>query len=179
MARGDQQSAARALGSVEVVSQPAPSMRYARVLSSLDRSLVVRYPRLWGVTALMRIFCVDSTVLLDESETVWRTLAPDTTPLERYYVFVFRILLMSYLGLFDQALAEVAKFSQTVAFADPPEDDVGRASALSARLVACATRQFRFGGARPQRRATADRSHARRGVGHLSCARRRYRARAR
>ncbi len=121
LARGDQQSAARALGSVEVVSQPAPSMRYARVLSSLDRSLVVRYPRLWGVTALMRIFCVDSTVLLDESETVWRTLAPDTTPLERYYVFVFRILLMSYLGLFDQALAEVAKFSQTVAFSDPPK----------------------------------------------------------
>ena len=121
MARGDQQSAARALGNIEVVSQPAPSMRYARILSSLDRSLVVRHPRLWGVTALMRIFCVDSTVLLDESETVWRTLAPDTTPLERYYVFVFRILLMSYLGLFDEALAEVAKFSQTVAFADPPK----------------------------------------------------------
>ena len=121
MARGDQQSAARALGSLEVVSQPAPSMRYARVLSSLDRSIIARYPRLWGVTALMRIFCVDSSALLDESETVWRTLAPDSSPMERYYVFVFRILLMSYLGLFDEALAEVAKFSQTVAFADPPK----------------------------------------------------------
>ena len=121
MARGDQQSAARALGSLEVVSQPAPTMRYARVLSGLDRSLVVRYPRLWGVTALMRIFCVDSAALLDESETVWRTLAPDAAPLERYYVFVFRILLMSYLGLFDEALAEIAKFAQSVAFADPPK----------------------------------------------------------
>jgi DNA-binding SARP family transcriptional activator len=121
MARGDQQSAARALGSLEVVSQPAPSMRYARVLSSLDRALVVRYPRLWGVTALMRIFSVDSAALLDESETVWRTLAPDATPLERYYVFVFRILLMSYLGLFDEALAEITKFAQSVAFSDPPK----------------------------------------------------------
>ncbi len=121
LARGDQQSAARALGSLEVVSQPAPTMRYARVLSSLDRSLVVRYPRLWGVTALMRIFCVDSAALLDESETVWRTLSPDASPLERYYVFVFRILLMSYLGLFEEALAEISKFGATVAFADPPK----------------------------------------------------------
>jgi DNA-binding SARP family transcriptional activator len=121
LARGDQQSAARALGSLEVVAQPAPSMRYAHVLSTLDRSLVVRYPRLWGVTALMRIFCVDSAALLDESETVWRTLSPDASPLERYYVFVFRILLMSYVGLFDEALTEIAKFGATVAFADPPK----------------------------------------------------------
>lgn len=121
LARGDQQSAARALGSLEVVAQPAPTMRYARVLSSLDRSLVVRYPRLWGVTALMRIFSVDCVALLDESETVWRTLSPDALPIERYYVFVFRILLMSYLGLFDEALGEIAKFGATVAFADPPK----------------------------------------------------------
>jgi DNA-binding SARP family transcriptional activator len=121
LARGDQHAAARALGSLEVLAQPAPSMRYARVLSSLDRSLVVRYPRLWGVTALMRIFCIDSAALLDESETVWRTLSPDASPLERYYVFVFRILLMSYLGLFDKALAEIAKFGATVSFADPPK----------------------------------------------------------
>ena len=52
---------------------------------------------------------------------VWRTLSPDASPLERYYVFVFRILLMSYLGLFEEALAEIGKFGGTVAFADPPK----------------------------------------------------------
>jgi DNA-binding SARP family transcriptional activator len=119
--RGDQQAAARALGAHEVVREPAPSMRYARVLSSLDPAIVARYPRLWGVTALMRMFCVDSSSLLDEAETVWRTLAPDTSQMERYYVFVFRILLMSYVGKFDVALDEIAEFGAQIGFSDPPK----------------------------------------------------------
>jgi DNA-binding SARP family transcriptional activator len=119
--RGDQQGAARTLGAHEVVREPAPSMRYARVLSSLDPAIVARYPRLWGVTALMRMFCVDSSSLLDEAETVWRTLAPDTSPMERYYVFVFRILLMSYVGKFDVALDEIAEFGAQIGFCDPPK----------------------------------------------------------
>jgi DNA-binding SARP family transcriptional activator len=121
IARGDQHSAARALGAHEVVREPAPTMRYARVLSSLDRAIVARYPRLWGVTALMRMFCVDSSALLDEAETVWRTLARDVTPMERYYVFVFRILLMSYVGKFDEALAAIAEFEVQIGSSDPPK----------------------------------------------------------
>ena len=121
LVRGDQQAAARALGAFEVVREPAPSMRYARILSSLDPGTVARYPRLWGVTALMRIFCVDSSSLLDEAETVWRTLAPDASPMERYYVFVFRILLMSYVGKVDAALDEIAAFAGQIAFSDPPK----------------------------------------------------------
>jgi len=121
LARGDQHAAAHALGRHEVVSDPAPSMRYARALSSLDGSLVARYPRLWGVTALMRIFCVDSFALLDEAETVWRTMAPDSSAMERYYVFVFRILLMSYVGRFDEALEEIAAFCSENGVTDPPK----------------------------------------------------------
>jgi len=121
LVRGDQQAAARALGALEVVREPAPSMRYARVLSSLDPGIVARYPRLWGVTALMRMFCVDSSSLLDEAETVWRTLAPDTSAMERYYVFVFRILLMSYVGKVDEALDEIAEFASQIGFSDPPK----------------------------------------------------------
>jgi DNA-binding SARP family transcriptional activator len=121
LVRGDQQAAARALGAHEVVREPAPSMRYARVLSSLDPAIVARYPRLWGVTALMRMFCVDSSALLDEAETVWRTLAPDASPMERYYVFVFRILLMSYVGRFDEALSEIVEFGAQITFSEPPK----------------------------------------------------------
>ncbi|HUN29157.1 MAG TPA: BTAD domain-containing putative transcriptional regulator [Alphaproteobacteria bacterium] len=119
--RGDQQSAARALGSLEVVREPAPSMRYARILSSLEPAIVARHPRLWGVTALMRMFCVDSAALLDEAETIWRTLARDVTPMERYYVFVFRILLMSYVGKVDEALAAIAEFETQSGLSDPPK----------------------------------------------------------
>lgn len=121
LVRGDQQAAARALGAHEVVQEPAPSMRYARVLSSLDPAIVARYPRLWGVTALMRMFSVDSSTLLDEAETVWRTLAPGASTMERYYVFVFRILLMSYVGRLDEALNEITEFGKQISFSDPPK----------------------------------------------------------
>ncbi|HTU70755.1 MAG TPA: BTAD domain-containing putative transcriptional regulator [Candidatus Baltobacteraceae bacterium] len=121
LARGDQQAAAHALAAYEVARDPAPSMRYARVLSGLDRNLVARYPRLWGVTALMRMFCVDSSALLDEAETVWRTLSPDTSAMERYYVFAFRIVLMSYIGRIDEALLAIDEFGVHTGFTDPPK----------------------------------------------------------
>ncbi len=111
LARGDQGAAAHALGQHEVIRDHAPSMGYARVLASLDRSLLHRYPRLWGVTALMRMFCIDTEELLDEAESIWRTLAPDVTPLERYYVLVFRILFMSYIGLLEEAEELLARFA--------------------------------------------------------------------
>ncbi|MDP9024382.1 MAG: hypothetical protein M3N13_03265, partial [Candidatus Eremiobacteraeota bacterium] len=79
LACGDQHAAARALGRHEVLRDHTPSMQYAAVLASLDHQLVRRYPRLWGVTALLRIFCVDTEELLDEAESIWRTLPPDVS----------------------------------------------------------------------------------------------------
>ena len=121
LACADQHAAARALGKHEVLRDPSPSMQYARVLASLDHQLVQRYPRLWGVTALLRIFCVDTEELLDEAESIWRTLAPDVTPIERYYIFVFRMLFMSYLGMFSEALAMIDEFAATFKTNDPPQ----------------------------------------------------------
>lgn len=103
LASGDQAAAAETLSKHEVISDHAPSMEYARVLASLDRGLVQTYPRLWGVTALMRTFCVPSEELLEEAEAIWRTLSPDTSPLERFYVLLFRVLFMSYIGMFEEA----------------------------------------------------------------------------
>ncbi|MGZ3496765.1 MAG: BTAD domain-containing putative transcriptional regulator [Vulcanimicrobiaceae bacterium] len=103
LARGDHSAAANALGQHEVIQDHTPSMAYARVLSSLDRSLVQAYPRLWAVTALYRVFSVDSEELFDEAEALWRTLSPEATPIERYYVLLFRSLLMSMIGLVDDA----------------------------------------------------------------------------
>ena len=120
LAAGDQHAAARALGRHEVLRDHSPSMHYARVLSSLDHQLVQRYPRLWGVTALLRVFCVDTEELLDEAESIWRTLAPDVAPIERYYVFVFRMLFMSYLGMFAEAFAMIEEFNAKFGVGEPP-----------------------------------------------------------
>jgi DNA-binding SARP family transcriptional activator len=112
LARGDQMAAARTLGRHEVIRDHSPSMEYASVLSSLDRSLVRTYPRLWGVTAMLRLFCVDTEEMLEEAESIYRTLPPETSPIERYYIFVFRVLFMSYLGMFEEALEMIDGFAK-------------------------------------------------------------------
>ena len=117
---GDQPAAAHALGQYEVVRDPSPSMPYALLLSQLDRALVGRYPRLWGVTALLRMFCVDPESLLDEANSIWRTLPPDVAPHERYYIFAFRIILMSQLGLLEDALVLVDSFAAEAARMEAP-----------------------------------------------------------
>jgi DNA-binding SARP family transcriptional activator len=122
LARGDQGAAAYALGQHEVIRDHAPSMQYARILSSLDRTLVQRYPRLWAVTALLRMFCIDTEELLDEAETLWRTLSPDVTRIERYYILVFRILFMSYIGLLDEAQEMLERFAQENGVGDEPQN---------------------------------------------------------
>ena len=119
-ALGDRYEAARALGMQEVIAESAPTARYRAVLAKLDTATIARFPRLWGVHTLMRMFCVDSTALLDEAETVWRTLAPGLAPVERYYVLVFRVLFMTYLGEFDRAFAVLDEFAATAGAKDPP-----------------------------------------------------------
>ncbi len=122
LARGDHAAAARALGQHEVIRDHAPSMAYARVLASLDRSLVQRYPRLWAMTALLRVFCVDAEELLDEAESLWRTLAPSASPMERFYILVFRVLFMSFIGLVNEAVELLQKFAAELGIGDEPRD---------------------------------------------------------
>ncbi len=122
LARGDQGSAAYALGQHEVIRDHAPSMQYARILASLDRTLVQRYPRLWAVTALLRMFCIDTEELLDEAESLWRTLSPDVTLLERYYILVFRVLFMSYIGLLEEAEEMLERFAAENGVGDEPKN---------------------------------------------------------
>lgn len=122
LARGDQNAAADALGHHEVIRDHAPSMEYARVLASLDHSLVQKYPRLWGVTALLRMFCVDTEELLDEAESLWRTLSPAVTPIERFYILVFRALFMSYVGLLDEAHEMLERFLAESGVGPSPKD---------------------------------------------------------
>jgi DNA-binding SARP family transcriptional activator len=122
LARGDQAAAAHALGQHEVIRDHAPSMEYARVLASLDRSLVQKYPRLWAMTALLRMFCIDTEELLDEAESLWRTLSPDVSLLERYYILVFRILFMSYIGLLDEAQELLEQFARDNGVTDEPKN---------------------------------------------------------
>jgi DNA-binding SARP family transcriptional activator len=120
LARGDQAAAAQTLGRHEVIRDHSPSMEYARALSSLDRSLVRTYPRLWGVTAMLRLFCVDTEEMLEEAESVYRTLPPETSPIERYYIFVFRVLFMSYLGMFEEAIEMIDRFAAANGIPEEP-----------------------------------------------------------
>ncbi len=117
LAAGDQASAARTLAQHQVLRDRTAPDAYGRVLAALDPVLVQRYPRLWAMTAIGRLFIVKTETLLDEAESLWRTLSA-TKPAETYLIFVLRVLLMSYLGLFDQALAILNEFMQEMQATD-------------------------------------------------------------
>ena len=121
LARGDQLAAAQALGQHEVMRDRSPSMQYARVLASLDHELTQRFPRLWSVTALLRMYCASTEKLLDEAQSLWRTLPSEVPPLERFYILVFRVIFMSYVGVLEHALAAVDEFAKSVSVNDPPQ----------------------------------------------------------
>ncbi|MDP9111458.1 MAG: hypothetical protein M3M96_07485, partial [Candidatus Eremiobacteraeota bacterium] len=122
LARGDQPAAAGALGQHEVIDDHTPSMEYARVLASLDRTLVQKYPRLWAVTAILRMFCTDTEELLDEAEAIWRTLLPNVSPLERFYVLIFRLVFMGYIGLIEEARVLLEDFATQFRIPPVPEN---------------------------------------------------------
>jgi DNA-binding SARP family transcriptional activator len=111
LARQDPAAAANALGRIEVIDHPSPPMGYARVLAELDRSLVLQYPRLWGCTALFRLYTNDARTLLEEADAVWNSLPPETSNVERFYCFFMRPLFMSYIGRLEEALALIDDFA--------------------------------------------------------------------
>jgi DNA-binding SARP family transcriptional activator len=119
-ARGDQHAAARALAKHEALNDRRPSETYTRVLAGIDRAVVARYPRLWGMNALSRIYCVETERLVDEAESIWRTLAPDASPMERLYVMLFRILFSSYAGSFSDAFEMIDGFARACGAVVPP-----------------------------------------------------------
>lgn len=104
LAAGDQVLAARALARHDILGDAAPSATYRGVLSRIDTALVQRHPSLWGVSALARIYCVNAQELLDEADALARTIGPEASPADQYFIFVFRTLLMAYLGRAREAL---------------------------------------------------------------------------
>jgi len=122
LARGDQRAAAAALERIEIMDADLPPpIAYARVLASLDRAVVLRCPRLWSVTALLRTFTVDSRLLLDEVESIWSQLPADAPPVLRIYLYVFRVLMLSYVGEFETALRLVDEFRAQIAAPEIPQ----------------------------------------------------------
>jgi DNA-binding SARP family transcriptional activator/tetratricopeptide (TPR) repeat protein len=124
LAHGDQESAAHALGQYEVIRDHTPSPEYARALASLDRALIEQYPRLWGITGMLRMFCIDMQELLDEAESQWLTLSPSVSPAERSYVLIFRAIMHSYTGQIDEAQTMLEEYAREHNIGAQPKDYV-------------------------------------------------------
>lgn len=119
LAIGEDRAAAAALARFEGILNAPPSARYRAVLAQLDPAVVLRHARPWAIGALARMYSTDVSGLLDEAESVWRTL-DQRTPLEdRYVVFALRILLLAYAGRGPEAVAETEAFSALLDPADP------------------------------------------------------------
>jgi DNA-binding SARP family transcriptional activator len=124
LARGAQVEAARVLEIVLVTDDHTPSMRYARLLASLDRELVRNYPTLWSCGAVLQMFSTNSEKLLAENTQLFGRMTSDLPAQRRYFIVVTRVLLLTYLGKFEAALAIVESFAPRAKVADIPEDTV-------------------------------------------------------
>jgi ATP/maltotriose-dependent transcriptional regulator MalT len=70
IASGECDGAASALARYDVLSLARPPERYLRLLRRFDASQLSRYPHLFGIHALMRLFRDPPQVLLDELESM-------------------------------------------------------------------------------------------------------------
>lgn len=102
--------AARVLECVPIADYHALSMRYCKVLASMERLIVQQQPTLWSCSALMQLYFVDLRQLLVESDTVWRGLTDETTLVKRCFVLIMRVLVMTSLGMLHDALSIVEDF---------------------------------------------------------------------
>ncbi len=113
--------AARVLEGVPLARYHAPSMRYARVLAGLEPSLVKRHPTLWACSALLKMYSSDSAELLAETTEVWNGLSGDTPLEKRYLIFSMRVLFMSFVGRFQEALAFIEATAPRSSIPESPE----------------------------------------------------------
>jgi len=141
-ARGDQHATARALAKHEALADRRPSETYASTLKGIDRAIVARHPRLWGMSALSRLFCVETERLVDEAESIWRTLPPDATPAERFYVVLFRVLFASYAGSFGEAFEMIDAFERSSEAAHSPRTLLGGYMLFLRALLRARTGEF-------------------------------------
>ncbi len=98
VANRDFDAAARALARYDVLPMARPPQRYLDLLNGFTPSQLIRYPQLFGVHALMRLFRDSPQALLDEAESLWRTIPRAALPRERYALLVLRMQLLAYLG---------------------------------------------------------------------------------
>ncbi len=109
-AAGDYDAAAAALAQYVVFAGARLPQRYLRLLKRFEPSQVMRYPQLYGTHALMRLYIDPPATLLDEVESIWRTVPADVSMRHRFPIFVVRIRLMAYLGDHARALSELDAF---------------------------------------------------------------------
>jgi DNA-binding SARP family transcriptional activator len=136
-ANQDQSEAARVLERIALATHHAPSMRYAGTLAAIDRHIIKRHPTLWACSAMLKMYSSNSVDLLNETNNVWGALSKDTPLEKRYLVFAIRVILMSFVGQFDEGLEFVETVAPRHLISDNPDSPLdGYALYIRATLTA-------------------------------------------
>lgn len=107
LARGDRYAAASALEAMDPPAVRASAVEYAAVLASIDRDVIVNYPRLWERTVLCRRAVVERDALLGEAQAIWRSRPATAPPAHWLRVLVQMALLLGEQGRYDEACSLV------------------------------------------------------------------------
>ena len=131
---GDRHAAAEALGAHELLRDSSPSRSYQGVLRTLDRALIARHPRLWAASVLYRVFCVDTMTLIDEAESLMRTLPQNSPAIERAHLAVMRAILKGHVGGCEEAIAILDEIARDLEAADDRDQALSSYIAYSRSL---------------------------------------------
>ncbi|MBV8223169.1 MAG: hypothetical protein JO293_07380, partial [Candidatus Eremiobacteraeota bacterium] len=137
LAAGDQESAARAINSLSWLDNPAVSIRLARVIGSLERDVIMRYPQIWGIAIAYSRFSIDPVTAISEARLLLQR-AGDDLPLDKR-VHVVRPLAgyLSRLGLHEEGYTLISNFEKAVDVPQIPRS-INEAGILYIRMMIAA-----------------------------------------
>lgn len=136
LAAGEQERAAQSLDAVSWLDRPADSMHLARIIGSLDRDVLLRFPQLWGVTIAYSRFAVDPWTAVAEARSILQRLG--TLPADRL-VHVVRPLAgyLSRLGMQEEGYRLICDFERAMRIPQLPRS-INEAAVLYIRMMIAA-----------------------------------------
>ncbi len=134
LANGDQESAARNLDAIPWLEQPAPSLRIARIIGSLDRSVLMKFPQLWGISVAYSRFSIDPMTAVGEAREILAKLGESSPPSERMHVIRPLAGYLSRLGMHDEAYRMICELEHALEVPRTPQS-VNEAAVLYIRMM--------------------------------------------
>lgn len=134
LALGDQEAAACSLDRAPWLETPTPATPVARIVASLDRSVMLRHPKVWSIAIAFSRFSVDPVSAVGEARLLLQRLDGSSTLEERMCVVRPLAGYLSRLGMHEEGYRLICELERDLAIPPAPRT-VGEAATLYIRMM--------------------------------------------